>query len=81
MLSLFEQNRFAYAGIEGLSSNKNYKFRVIAENVYGRSKPSEEISIKTVSENEGRQRLGLAPEGAFELLRIQIILKAIWIYI
>ncbi|ESO03551.1 hypothetical protein HELRODRAFT_191869 [Helobdella robusta] len=54
--------RFAFACIEGLSPSHNYEFRVIAENLYGRSQPSEPVTLKTVSEQEGRQRKGLAPE-------------------
>ena len=49
--------------MEGLSPSKSYKFRVIAENIYGRSGPCDPIDLKTVSESEGKSKLGLAPDG------------------
>lgn len=37
--------RFTSTAVTGLSSGHEYEFRVYAENVYGRSKPSEPSSI------------------------------------
>ena len=61
--NLFHHTRFAYCNVEGLSPSKSYKFRVIAENIYGRSGPCDPIDLKTVSESEGKSKLGLAPDG------------------
>ena len=59
--------RFTYATIEGLSPSHDYQFRVLAENLYGRSDPCEPTSlIKTVTEQEGRQKKGLGDlDGGF----------------
>ena len=62
-LMVYVSSRFAYSCVEGLSPSHNYEFRVIAENLYGRSQPSEPVTLKTVTEQEGRQKKGLAPEG------------------
>jgi serine/threonine protein kinase/predicted RNA-binding protein with TRAM domain len=52
--------RFTFATIDGLSPCHDYQFRVLAENLYGRSDPCEPTSlIKTVTEEEGRSRKGL----------------------
>jgi len=53
-------DRFTHCTVEGLSPSHDYQFRVIAENFYGRSDPCEPSSlIKTVTEQEGRQKKGL----------------------
>jgi serine/threonine protein kinase len=52
--------RFTFATIDGLSPCHDYQFRVMAENLYGRSEPCEPTSlIKTVTEQEGRDKKGL----------------------
>jgi len=52
--------RFTFSTIEQLSPSHDYQFRVIAENLYGRSDPCEPTSlIKTVTEEEGRAKKGL----------------------
>lgn len=52
--------RFTHCTAEGLSPSHDYQFRVIAENLYGRSEPCEPTSlIQTVSEQEGRRKKGL----------------------
>ena len=46
--------------VEGLSPCNDYQFRVVAENLYGRSAPCEPTSlVKTVTEQEGRRKKGL----------------------
>ena len=42
--------RFTHAKIENLQANKEYKFRVIAENLYGRSEPCEPTGIVKTEE-------------------------------
>lgn len=57
--------RFAYATVEQLSPSHDYQFRVIAENLYGRSEPCEPTAlIKTDTEQEGRKKKGLTVEGS-----------------
>jgi len=56
-------SRFAFTTAENLSPCHDYQFRVMAENLYGRSEPCEPTSIvKTVTEQEGRKKKGLALE-------------------
>ena len=46
--------------VEGLSPCHEYQFRVFAENLYGRSEPSDPTSIvKSVTEREGRMKKGM----------------------
>lgn len=53
-------SRFAHCTVEGLSPSHDYQFRVIAENLYGRSEACEPTSlVQTVTEQEGRQKKGL----------------------
>lgn len=62
--------RFAFATVEQLSPSHDYQFRVIAENVYGRSEPCEPTAvIKTETEQEGRKKKGLSVEGRSLLSR------------
>ena len=56
--------RFTFGTVEGLSPCKDYQFRVMAENFYGRSEPCEPTSVfKTETVDEGRRRKGLPVEG------------------
>ena len=49
-------SRFAYTTVESLSPSHEYQFRVMAENLYGRSEPCEPTGvIKTDTEAEGQQ--------------------------
>jgi len=61
---MFFSCRFAFATVEGLSPTHDYQFRVMAENLYGRSEPCEPTGIvKTVTEQEGRRKKGLGDTG------------------
>lgn len=52
--------RFTHCTVENLSPSHDYQFRVIAENLYGRSDPCEPSSlVQTVTEQEGRRKKGL----------------------
>ena len=59
--------RFTHTCIENLSATKDYQFRVVAENLYGRSDPCEPTSIvHTETVEEGRRKKGLGLEGGKE---------------
>ncbi|KAK2158172.1 hypothetical protein LSH36_175g03003 [Paralvinella palmiformis] len=52
--------RFTHACVENLSPSKDYQFRVMAENLYGRSEPCEPTSIvKTETPEEGKKKKGI----------------------
>lgn len=62
--ALFIFLRFTHATVEQLSPSHDYQFRVIAENLYGRSEPCEPTAlIKTDTEQEGRRKKGEVVEG------------------
>lgn len=66
--ALFICRRFTHATVEQLSPSHDYQFRVIAENLYGRSEPCEPTAlIKTDTEQEGRKKKGEAVEGRAEV--------------
>jgi hypothetical protein len=52
--------------VENLSPIKDYQFRVMAENLYGRSEPCEPTGIiKTETPEEGKRRKGIAVDGEY----------------
>ena len=52
-------NRFPQARIDNLSPCKEYQFRVIAENFYGRSDPCEPTSLIKTPDDGKKRRPGM----------------------
>lgn len=49
--------RFAFQNVANLQPNKEYEFRIVAENFYGRSDPCENvISIKTEDTDSAKKK-------------------------
>ncbi|KAK3103159.1 hypothetical protein FSP39_016894 [Pinctada imbricata] len=61
-------SRMTFHNITGLSSGKEYKFRIIAENFYGKSEPCEPTSIVQTEDADAKKKKQLEEElgsGAF----------------
>ncbi len=62
-------SRFTHAKIENLQANKEYKFRVTAENLYGRSEPCEPTGVVRTEEAAVRRRPGATYDDLGRLIR------------